>query len=144
MRRIALLVAVLLTGLVSGCTGGPVTLPKTTPTRPVPVDIVVYLSTGLTDQQREAVGAGLRELPGVDAVTFVDRAETYRRFREAFKDRPDLLDQVRPESLPESYWCRLPDGAGAEPVMAQARQLPGVQEVKQLPVATPAPPSPGR
>jgi len=55
-----------------------------------------------TDAEASSTAEALRGDPQV-AATFVEtRDETYERFKELFKDRPDLLEQVRPESVSAS------------------------------------------
>lgn len=61
--------------------------------------LVVYVGT---DEEATSTVAALHDDPQV-VTTFVEtREQAYARFKEVFKDRPDLLDQVRPESLPAS------------------------------------------
>jgi cell division protein FtsX len=61
--------------------------------------LVVYVGT---DDEATSTAAALRDDPQV-VTTFVEtREQAYARFKEVFKDRPDLLDQVRPESVPAS------------------------------------------
>jgi cell division protein FtsX len=128
-------VAVLLLVLVAGCTR------TVTPIPPPTTHLTVYLDDDVTTAQKSAVEAKVRTLPGADVVTFVSHQEAYRRFKELFKDRPDLVDIATPENLPESYEV-LVTGTVSEAALAELRGLPGVDEVTPVQrQPTPATPS---
>jgi cell division protein FtsX len=131
----ALFVVVLAAAGLTGCTSKPA--PVAPPPRPV--DIVVFLRDDATEPQKQAIEAKLRALPGVVAVTFETHEQAYARFKEQFKNSPDLVAATRPEALPESFRLRLADGVTAEPIVARLRLLPGVDEVTIPSKATPSP-----
>ncbi|MGW4466483.1 permease-like cell division protein FtsX [Micromonospora sp. NPDC004704] len=141
MRGIRLLVVVMVVAGLVACTRVPVVLPVPvpSPSGPVPLDVVLFLHNEVTGPQKQEVEARLRALPGVTGLTFENRERAYERFKETFKDKPELAGSVRPEDLPESFRLTLPDRAVAEPILAELRQLPGVAEVTTPPTVTPSP-----
>lgn len=130
MRRV-LLAVLLMAALVTGCSGLPV--PARTHVRPVPVNVAVFLRDDATAAQKDAIGAKLRAAHGVSAVRFESREEAYRRFKKAFEDRPDLVNNTRPEDLPESYQARFAGRDDAVTALAAIRRMPGVQSARVPP-----------
>ena len=67
----------------------------------------LYLQPDIADEERSALQAALLGALGTLG-TPVDfdhetREEAYQNFRELFKDDPDLLAQIKPTELPESF-----------------------------------------
>lgn len=60
----------------------------------------IFLRAGVTDAQRDEVRAGLA---GIDGVRYESREQAYENFKELYKDSPDLVDSVKPDTLPESF-----------------------------------------
>ncbi|MEO3742739.1 permease-like cell division protein FtsX [Plantactinospora sp. B5E13] len=123
----AVLVAALLGAGLAGCTADG---PPTEPAAP----ISVFLTEDVTEQQKQAIEARLRAVPGATEVRFESREQAYQRFKELFKDRPEMLAQVNPESLPESLMLTVRDRAAfdraaASPLRTELLALPGVDDV---------------
>ena len=138
MRRVALLVVVLLTLGTAGCT---VKQPPHVPPTPArPVDMAVFLRSDATEQQKQAIIQQLHAIPAASGVRFETREQAYQRFKEQFKDQPDLLGSVRPDSLPESFRFTVTDRTTADVLIVRLRTLPGVDDVQAFPSVTPSPP----
>ncbi|MEO3924346.1 permease-like cell division protein FtsX [Micromonosporaceae bacterium B7E4] len=65
-------------------------------------EVRVRLDLAATAEQKTVVESALSTRYPADAIRTESRAEAYERFKELFKDQPDLLESVRPDSLPES------------------------------------------
>jgi cell division transport system permease protein len=130
------LLGVLAVGL-SGCAAKPAPAPA--PASPALIRVAVFLRDGVTEPQKQAIEARLRAVPRANGLHFETREQAYERFKETFKDSPDLVAQTKPEDLPESFRITLTDRAAADPIMAELRRLPGVDEVVTAPEATPTP-----
>ncbi|MEE6259344.1 permease-like cell division protein FtsX [Plantactinospora sonchi] len=123
----AVLVTVLLDTGLAGCTS------DDKADGPAPA-ISVFLAGDVTEQQKQAIETRLRAVPGAVEVTLSTREQAYQRFKELFKDQPELLAQVNPESLPESLVLTVRDRdafdrAAASPLRTELGQLPGVDDV---------------
>ncbi|GAA3730618.1 hypothetical protein GCM10022225_10560 [Plantactinospora mayteni] len=98
-------------------------------------EVRVRLDVAATADQKAVVESSLSTRYPTGAVRTESRDEAYERFKELFKDQPDLLYSVRPDSLPESLLVvtagRLFDCAG----LAAVEGMPGVDGiiVRQLP-----------
>ncbi|MEE6311329.1 permease-like cell division protein FtsX [Plantactinospora veratri] len=128
MRR-AVTTLVLMALLASGLAG----------CRPDPVErvnppITVFLTADVTPEQKQAVQERLRGVPDAAEVSFRSREQAYADIKEQLADNPDLLDGVRADKLPESFRLTLRDRdafdrAVAGPLVAELRELPGVDDV---------------
>ncbi|MGB8651401.1 MAG: permease-like cell division protein FtsX [Mycobacteriales bacterium] len=107
------------------------------------VEVTVYLcgsnSTSdncagkdITADQREQLNKDLNSTPLVEKVFYESKQDAYKRFKEQFKDSPDLVDNVTPDALPESFRVKLKDPEQFEVVASAFRDRPGVDSVQDL------------
>jgi len=74
------------------------------------VEVTVFLKTAnVTQEQKDALGAAIKSDPLVADSIFESKEQAYERFREIYAALPDLVNQTRPEALPESYRVKLKD-----------------------------------
>ena len=73
------------------------------------IEVSVFLAPKIAPDQREAIGSALRAQPVVERVYYESQQEAYNRFRDQFKDSPDMVRNVTPNVLPESYRVKLKD-----------------------------------
>jgi len=73
------------------------------------VQVSVFLTPEITDQQRADLESKLKSDPAVEKVFYEDQTTAYNRFKEQFRDLPDLVKSVGPESLPASFRVTLKD-----------------------------------
>jgi cell division transport system permease protein len=93
------------------------------------VEVSVFLTDDVTDQQRSEVQSVLRGLPVVRDVTYESKEEAYRRYLLQFKDQPDLLAVATVDDLPESYRVKLRDPTQFAAVASAVDGLPGIDQV---------------
>ncbi len=86
-------------------------------------------SKAVTQEQRDALDAQLRGMPIVKNVFYESKTDAYARFKDQFKDSPDLVDSVTPDALPESYRVQLKDATKFDVVASALRDQPGVDTV---------------
>ena len=107
------------------------------------VEVTVYLcgttsSAGncagkeVTPDQRTQIGKDLAATPQVEKVYYESKQQAYARFKDQFKDSPDLVANVSPDALPESYRVKLRDPKQFEVVASAFRDRPGVDTVQDL------------
>ena len=105
------------------------------------VEVTVYLcgttstSPGcagreVTQQERQQLATDLGATPQVKTVFYESKDQAYARFKEQFKDSPDLVANVNPDALPESYRIKLRDPSKFEVVASAFRDRPGVDAVQ--------------
>ncbi|MBC7678379.1 MAG: ABC transporter permease [Pseudorhodobacter sp.] len=105
------------------------------------VEVTVYLcgqtSTSptcagkeVTQDQRQQLATDLQATPQVKRVFYESKAEAFTRFKEQFKDSPDLVANVSADALPESFRVKLADPRKFEVVASAFRDRPGVDTVQ--------------
>ncbi len=105
------------------------------------VEVSVYLcgessqtascgGAAVTAQQREELLADLKAMPQVQEVFYESQEQAYRQFQEQFEDSPELVENVTPDALPESFRVKLRDPTQFEVVASAFTGRPGVEEVQ--------------
>jgi len=105
------------------------------------VEVTVYLcgatstSPGcagreVTPDERTQLASALHASPQVKQVFYESKDQAYAHFKEQFKDSPDLVANVNPDALPESYRVKLKDPSKFEVVASAFRDQPGVGDVQ--------------
>lgn len=93
------------------------------------VEVSVFLTKNVTADQRESISGDLRALPQVQQVFYESQQEAFERFKKQFKDSPGLVENVRPDTLPESFRVKLKDPRQYAVVASQFDGRPGVEQV---------------
>lgn len=94
-----------------------------------PAEATAFLRHDVTPEQSELVGDTLRDSARVSAVRFDSQQDAYDRFREQYRDSPDMLDFVKPDTLPASWRFTLHCSGDFAAVRDQLLPLRGVDDV---------------
>ena len=98
-----------------------------------PISIAANCSgVGVTDAQRAEILSDLHHNPLVQDVIYESKAKAYERFKKQFKDSPDLVNNVSPDALPESFRVKLKDPNEAATVASSLADRPGVESVQDI------------
>jgi cell division transport system permease protein len=75
------------------------------------IEVSIFLTQGVTQEQKDSISAELTSLKPkvVQDVFFENQQQAYDRFKEQFKDSPDMVRNVGPDALPESFRVKLVD-----------------------------------
>jgi cell division transport system permease protein len=73
------------------------------------VEVSVFLDVNVGDAQRADIERELKSLPVVETVEYESKDQAFARFTEQFRDTPELVNNVTPEALPESFRVKLRD-----------------------------------
>jgi cell division transport system permease protein len=71
------------------------------------VQVSIFLSDDVTDEQRSAIEAQLEESPEVKSYLHESKEEAYERFQQQFSQQPELVENTPPDALPESFRVEL-------------------------------------
>lgn len=93
------------------------------------VEVSIYLRGEVTQAQREQLRGELEAMPDVERVLFESKEEAYERFKEQFKDTPDIVANTSPDVLPESFRVKLKDPKKFDVVASAFAERPGVENV---------------
>lgn len=82
------------------------------------IDVSVYLDEKTTEPQAKELGEQLKQVENVESVAYVDKAEALRRFREQYKDKPELLAGVSEQDNPlqRSFAIQVKDQENLGPI----------------------------
>ena len=73
------------------------------------IEVSVFLAPKIPAEQRDTIRGQLEAVPAVERVYYESKEDAYTRFRDQFKDSPDMVRNVSPDVLPESYRVKLKD-----------------------------------
>jgi hypothetical protein len=73
------------------------------------IEVSIFLAPKVPTEQRETIRQQLEAVPVVERVYYESKEDAYARFRDQFKDLPDMIRNVSPDVLPESYRVKLKD-----------------------------------
>jgi len=93
------------------------------------VEITIFLETAVTPDQKDALQQKLEDDPEIKTITYESKTEAYKRFKELFSESPDLVENTKPESLPESFRIKLKDPSEADAVDVKYKKEAGVDQV---------------
>ena len=93
------------------------------------VEVSIFLKDDVTQAQRDQLRSELDAMPDVERVYFESKAEAYERFKEQFKDTPDIVANTTPDVLPESFRVKLKDPKKFDVVASAFADRPGVVNV---------------
>jgi cell division transport system permease protein len=103
------------------------------------VQVSVFLTSDINEQQRSDLEATLKGNPAVQSVFYEDKDTAYKRFQEQFRDLPDLVKSVGPDSLPASFRVTLKDPQKSDEFTRELELKAGLNTADD----TSASPSPG-
>ena len=79
----------------------------TSPVQDNASDVSIFLTEDVTEAQRAGLSSALRVDPLVRDVRYESRAEAFAKFKELWKEDPDLVKGATREPLPESFRIKL-------------------------------------
>jgi cell division transport system permease protein len=93
------------------------------------VEVSIFLKDDVTQAQRDQLRSELDAMPDVQRVYFESKEDAYKRFKEQFKDTPDIVANTTPDVLPESFRVKLRDPEKFDVVSSAFADRPGVVNV---------------
>jgi cell division transport system permease protein len=93
------------------------------------IEVSIFLREDVTDAQSAAISQAIDRSPLVKSKTFESREQAFEKFKVLWRDSPDFINSVGPESLPASYRVKLKDPEQYKAFASQVQGLPGIQEI---------------
>jgi cell division transport system permease protein len=93
------------------------------------VEVSIFLTPNVTEEDREALDAALDADPLVASYYYESQEEAYEKAKALFSDAPDLVEALRPEALPESFRVTLADPEEFSQIAATYQHVDGVGEI---------------
>jgi cell division transport system permease protein len=93
------------------------------------LEVSIFLKQDVANDQRDALRTALNSDPLVKEVLYESKDDAYSRFRQQFHDTPELVNNVDPHALPESFRVKLKNPKNYEVVATKYKSMVGVDEV---------------
>jgi cell division transport system permease protein len=93
------------------------------------VEVSIFLKADVTEEQRNALSTDLKNDPLVQTVIYESREEAYANFRQLYRDAPDLVESVKPDTLPESFRVKLRDPEKFKEISDRYRDREGIDDI---------------
>lgn len=71
------------------------------------IQVSVFLTQNVTPAERASIHQQLAAMPQVQTIYYESQQEAYQHFKEQFANSPDMLRNVTPSALPQSYRVKL-------------------------------------
>jgi cell division protein FtsX len=92
--------------------------------------VTVFLTDDVSAGQRASIESALRGLHPMGDVGFETREQAWQRFKEAFKDKPDLISSGSVDAMPESFRLTTEGAEFDCAQLAPVRRLPGIEKIQ--------------
>ncbi|WP_250001006.1 permease-like cell division protein FtsX [Actinoplanes sp. M2I2] len=93
------------------------------------IEVSIFLRTDVTDAQRQAIDSAISANPLVANKTYETREEALKRFQQLWKDSPEFVNSVGPNSLPESFRVKLKNPETYKTFTDQMTGMQGIQDI---------------
>ena len=93
------------------------------------IEVSIFLRSDVTDAQRSAIDSAISANPLVAQKTYETREEALERFQQLWKDSPEFVKSVGPNSLPESFRVKLKDPETYKTFTDQMTGMQGIQDI---------------
>src|SRR3954465_3684692 len=93
------------------------------------IEVSIFLDEKITEGQSATIAQTIDQSPLVASKTYESREQAFEKFKVLWRDSPDFVNSVGPESLPASYRVKLKDPEQYKQFAASVQGLPGVQDI---------------
>jgi cell division transport system permease protein len=93
------------------------------------VEVSIFLKADITADQRSALDGELRADPLVDNVEYESKEQAYENFTQLYRDSPDLVESVKPDTLPESFRVKLKNPEKFKEISERYQDKAGVDDI---------------
>ncbi|WP_127499558.1 permease-like cell division protein FtsX [Actinoplanes solisilvae] len=93
------------------------------------IEVSIFLRPDVSAAQRQAIDSAISANPLVKERTYETREEALKRFQELWKDSPEFVASVGPNSLPESFRVKLKNPETYKTFTDQMTGMQGIQDI---------------
>jgi len=93
------------------------------------IEVSIFLREDVTAAQRASIEQLLTTNPLVAEKTYESRQQAYEKFQVLWRDSPDFVKSVTPDSLPESWRVKLKNPEQYAEFNSQIEGTPGIQDI---------------
>ena len=93
------------------------------------IQVSIFLREDVSEAQRTAINQAIDTNALVLSKTYETRAQAFEKFKVLWRDSPDFIKSVGPDSLPESFRVKLKDPEQYQVFADHIKGLPGIQDI---------------
>ncbi|GAA2527873.1 permease-like cell division protein FtsX [Winogradskya consettensis] len=93
------------------------------------IEVSIFLRDDVTEAQRAAIDQSIDSNPLVQSKTYESREDALAKFKVLWRDSPDFVKSVGPDSLPESFRVKLKDPEQYSTFADQIKGQQGIQDI---------------
>ena len=93
------------------------------------IEVSIFLRDDVNDAQTSAIGQAIDQSPLVASKSFESREQAFEKFKVLWRDSPDFIKSVGPESLPASYRVKLKNPEQYKQFASSVQGLPGIEDI---------------
>jgi len=93
------------------------------------IQVSIYLKKEVTDAERTSLEDAIKGDPLVESYFHETKAEAYENFKTMFRDAPDLVNSVKPDTLPESFRLSLKNPEEYQKAFDKYKSYPGISDI---------------
>ncbi|MCX7831570.1 MAG: permease-like cell division protein FtsX [Actinobacteria bacterium] len=94
------------------------------------LEIEVFLKDEASPQAVQELQDRINSWPEVETVAYISKEEALQRFKQRYKDHPELIENIQGNPLPASFVIRLKDPQKVESVARRFNGNPAVEDVE--------------
>ncbi|MEV6633979.1 permease-like cell division protein FtsX [Actinoplanes sp. NPDC051470] len=93
------------------------------------IEVSIFLRDDVTEPQRAAIDQAIAANPLVESKQYESKQQAFDKFQVIWRDSPDFIKSVTPDSLPESFRVKLKDPEQYATFADQMRSMQGIQDI---------------
>ncbi len=93
------------------------------------IQVSIFLKKDVSPDQRTAIESALKSDPLVKEYTHETKEQAYENFKTMFRDAPDLVNAVKPDTLPEAFRVSLHDPEEYQKAYDKYKTFDGINDI---------------
>src|SRR5690349_15094407 len=93
------------------------------------IEVSIFLREDVSEAQRAAITQAIDTNELVASKEYETRQQAFEKFKVLWRDSPDFVKSVGPDSLPESFRVKLKNPEQYQTFADQIKDLPGIQDI---------------
>jgi cell division transport system permease protein len=93
------------------------------------IEVSIFLKKEVSDGERTTLETALKQDPLVESYFYESKEDAYENFKTLFRDAPDLVNSVKPDSLPEAFRVSLRNPEEYQKAFDKYKTYEGISDI---------------